>query len=196
MPHRMAFATGLGTSPRPQIAPASSASSSTPRTPRHSTYRSQFVVIEYPWHPLHGKRLRLVQRGDYRGRDSIRVETPTGPSSELPAWMCSASACASITVGTPVVTIEALQGLSAALKSLLPNRMRRSPVSFRPKKEALDATTLKPATSTTRARSSARDGGAAASTGVDDDTAGAGRSPVASPRRGGGGRGSGRGRGR
>ena len=83
----------------------------------------------------------------------MHVETRAGASSELPTWMCSASACASISEGAPLVTIDALNELSVVLAALLQNRSRRCPLSLSSKEEALDATTSQPANQTTRAGS-------------------------------------------
>src|SRR5687767_3282539 len=113
-------------------------------------------MVEYPWHPLRGKRLRLVRRTGHRGRDSVHVETRSGASSELPAWMCSASACASMTLGPPLVRVGALNELRAVLTAMLANRSLSRSSSFSPKEEALDATTNKPGRGATHARLQAR----------------------------------------
>jgi hypothetical protein len=96
------------------------------------------VVVEYRWRPLRGKRLRLVRRTGHRGRDSVHVETRSGASTELPAWMCSTSACASMTLGPPLVRVGALNELRAVLTAM----------------SALRAASPTAATSTTRCASS------------------------------------------
>ena len=110
---------------------------------RHSTYRSQFVVIEYRWHPLHGQRLRLVRGTGHRGRDSVHVEVGAGLSSELPAWMCSASTCSSMPLGSAAVSIAALNELLTVLTGLLPNQSRHRTMGLSSIEEAANATTVK-----------------------------------------------------
>ena len=72
-------------------------------TPRHSAYRSQFIVIEYPWHPLHGERQRVYRRRGKQGRQILYIEVEPGISRELPAWMADAAACAAMSPGSPEV---------------------------------------------------------------------------------------------
>ncbi len=102
---------------------------------RHSTYRSQFVTIEYPWHPLHGKRVPLLRRVGRGTEEFVHVEARRGVSRELPAWMCDASACAAISKGTPRVTIEALNELRDVLSGREVDPPR-APTSNSLKKEA------------------------------------------------------------
>lgn len=82
---------------------------------RHSTYRSQFVVAHYRWHPLHGERLRVQQRLDKHGQQVLHLEVHSDVSWELPAWMCDASVCGSMSMGEPQISLEALYGLRSAL---------------------------------------------------------------------------------
>ena len=85
------------------------------RTKRHSTYRSQEVVIEYRWHPLYGKRVPLFRRAPRRGSEVVHVVVPRELSRELPAWMCDAAVCAAMSLGPPQVSITALTELRAVL---------------------------------------------------------------------------------
>src|SRR5437867_2685963 len=68
-------------------------------TARHSAYRSQFVVVAYPWHPLHGQRVRVYGRQRRAGRQILYIEVQPGLSREIPAWMCDAAVCATISSG-------------------------------------------------------------------------------------------------
>src|ERR1700681_2839414 len=45
------------------------------RIKRDSAYRLGFVVVEYRWHPLHGKKLRLYRRTVHAGASVIHVDT-------------------------------------------------------------------------------------------------------------------------
>src|SRR5215469_10722556 len=88
-----------------------------PNTARHSAYRSQFVVVGYPWHPLCGQRVRLYGRQGRVGRQILYIEVRPGLSREIPEWMCDAAACAAITSGNAQVAIDGLIELRAGLDS-------------------------------------------------------------------------------
>jgi transposase len=62
-----------------------------------------------------------------------------------------------MTLGPPLVRVDALNELRAVLTAMLANRSLSRSSSFSPKEEALDATTDKSTIDTTRARSQARD---------------------------------------
>src|SRR5438046_420850 len=82
---------------------------------RHSTYRSQSVVVHYRWHPLHGERLRVQQRSARRGEQIVHLEVRADVSWEIPVWMCDASVCAAMSVGPPQISIDALNELRGVL---------------------------------------------------------------------------------
>jgi len=84
-------------------------------TARHSAYRSQFVVVAYPWHPLHGQRVRVYGRQRRAGRQILYIEVQPGLSREIPAWMCDAAVCATISSGPPRIAVAALTELRAVL---------------------------------------------------------------------------------
>lgn len=85
---------------------------------RHSAYRSNTVTIHYPWHPLHGKRVRLVSRTARDGVDVVHLETRNGLSRELPAWMCDEAHCATLSRGAAQVSVEALIELRGVLSTV------------------------------------------------------------------------------
>src|SRR2546429_10019561 len=93
-------------------------------TARHSAYRSQFVVVAYPWHPLHGQRARVYGRQGRAGRQILYIEVRLGLSREIPAWMCDAAVCAAITLGSPRIAIDALTELRAVLDTRSAGRPR------------------------------------------------------------------------
>ena len=84
-------------------------------TSRHSAYRSQFVVVAYPWHPLHGQQVRVYGRQGRAGRQILYIEVRPGLSREIPAWMCDAAVCAAISVGSARLAIDALTELRVVL---------------------------------------------------------------------------------
>src|ERR1700747_1645652 len=84
-------------------------------TARHSAYRSQFLVGTYPWHPLHGQRVRVYGRQRRAGRQILYIEVQPGLSREIPAWMCDVAVCATISSGAPRIAVAALTELRAVL---------------------------------------------------------------------------------
>src|SRR4051794_13598200 len=88
-------------------------------TARHSAYRSQFAVVAYPWHPLHGQRVRVYGRQGRAGRQILYIEVRPGLSREIPAWMCDGAACAAITSGNAQIAVASLIELRAVLDSRL-----------------------------------------------------------------------------
>ena len=84
-------------------------------TARHSAYRSQFVVVAYPWHPLHGQRVRVYGRQRRAGRQILYIEVQPGISRDIPAWMCDAAVCATISSGPARIAVAALTELRAVL---------------------------------------------------------------------------------
>src|SRR3954471_20234338 len=148
-------------------------------TPRHSAYRSQFVVVAYPWHPLHGQRVRVYGRQGRAGRQILYIEVQPGLSRELPAWMCDGAACASITSGSAQIAVAGLIELRAILDSrsvgLTAGRSSTSSTA----KEDRDETSLPQSTG---ARSRAPRPTAPAATGAGGAAQRAGRPAARSPR--------------
>ncbi len=95
---------------RPATAPSSDRG-----TQRHSTYRSESVVVHYRWHPLHQQTLHLFRRVGVGDQSVVHVDAPKTMSKELPAWMCDAAACSAFSEGSPVVSVWALMELRAVL---------------------------------------------------------------------------------
>lgn len=72
--------------------------------------------VEYPWHPLHGQRLRVVQRLARIGSEIGWLEERPGFCRELPAWMCDAAVCLGMTpAGAPRISVIALAALTSRL---------------------------------------------------------------------------------
>src|SRR5207253_4169857 len=106
------------------LARRTTAPSTDRRTPRHSAYRSQFVVVAYPWHPLHGQQVRVYGRQGRAGRQILYIEVRPGLSREIPAWMCDAAVCAAISVGSARIAIDALTELRVVLDTRSVGRPR------------------------------------------------------------------------
>ena len=116
-------------------------SAASAQSKRHSAYRSQFVVIEYRWHPLYGKRLRISRRSARAQSTTIDVEVRPGLSRELPAWKCEASACSAMSLGPPQVSINALIQLRAVLTDRSTNQLDRASWTSSRTEESCDETT-------------------------------------------------------
>jgi len=82
---------------------------------RDSAYRLGFVVVEYRWHPLYGRKLRLFRRTAHGGAAVVHVEASGIVSRELPAWMVDGSICRGMELGPPEVSIAALNELRLAI---------------------------------------------------------------------------------
>ncbi len=115
-------------------------------TPRHSAYRSQFVVVAYPWHPLHGQRVRVYSRQGRAGRQILYIEVQPGLSREIPAWMCDAAVCAAITSGSPRIAVDALTELRTVLDTRSAGRPSDGSLTSSTTKEGSDETSLPPST--------------------------------------------------
>ena len=105
-----------------------------------SAYRFGSARIEYPWHPLHGRRLRVVQRFVCGGSEIVWLEERPNYCRELPAWMCDAAACQGMaSVGPPMVALDALDRLAALLKLSAPGANTTASSQASSTKEASDA---------------------------------------------------------
>ena len=86
---------------------------------RDSAYRLGFVVVEYRWHPLYGKKLRLLRRTAHGGTAVVHVEASRTASRELPAWMVDGAVCRGMELGPPQVSIAALNDLRVVIAARL-----------------------------------------------------------------------------
>jgi hypothetical protein len=71
--------------------------------------------VSYPWHPLHGQRVRVYGRKGRAGCQILYIEVRPGLSREIPEWMCDTAICAAITSGSARVAIAGLIELRAVL---------------------------------------------------------------------------------
>src|SRR3954471_1131449 len=147
-------------------------------TPRHSAYRSQFVVVAYPWHPLHGQRVRVYGRQGRAGRQILYIEVPPGLSREIPAWMCDGAACATITSGSAQIALAGLIELRAVLDGHSAGEPAAPSSTSSTAKEGLDETSVPQPTG---ARSRTRRQTEPAATGAGGAAQRAGRPAARSP---------------
>src|SRR3954453_6669242 len=87
---------------------------------QQSTHIGELRDLRYPWHPWHGRKVRvhgtLVKRGLAIARCSLEAIQPFR-ILEIPVWMFDAAACCRIrTAGSSVVTVEALRDLMIVLR--------------------------------------------------------------------------------
>ncbi len=86
---------------------------------RHSAYSFESARVEYRWHPLYGKTLRVVSRTVRGGHSVLWLEECPDTARELPAWMCDAAYCLDMAaLGPPQTTVAALSALAAVLSDL------------------------------------------------------------------------------
>jgi len=74
----------------------------------HSAHHTEQVTVHYPWHPLHGQTL-VVQRSVRNGREVWLCEHDQRTAA-IPVWMTDRVACAALSIGRILVSIEALDG--------------------------------------------------------------------------------------
>ncbi len=92
------------------------------------------VVVAYPWHPLHGKKLRFIWKSGRFQEPQFCVEVREGLCRDLPAWMFDLSLYAGMIVGAPQWNLAVLQ----KLRTILDARNRCSAGSWkRPQKESI-----------------------------------------------------------
>ena len=75
-----------------------------------SAHHTEQVTVHYPWHPLHGQTI-LVQRSARHGREVWLCEHDLRTAA-IPVWMTDRMACAALSVGPVVVSVEALSELA------------------------------------------------------------------------------------
>lgn len=90
-------------------------------------------AVRYPWHPLFGRSVIVVQRR--RGADVVRIDGLPGISRDLPGWMLDAEACAAMQPGPPRVSVAALLELHIALSSFAVAQASASEVGSVPKED-------------------------------------------------------------
>src|SRR2546422_567034 len=81
----------------------------------HSAHHTEQVTVHYPWHPLHGQTL-VVQRSVRNGRVVWLCEHDQRTAA-IPVWMTDRVACAALSIGPIVVSIEALTELSSLVNA-------------------------------------------------------------------------------
>jgi hypothetical protein len=72
------------------------------------------VQVFYPFHPLHGDRLRVIRRPQ-RGDGAVSVLDPLGKRLKIPTWMLSPSAANIKTTDQALLSREALFRLVSLL---------------------------------------------------------------------------------
>jgi len=80
----------------------------------HNAHRFEAVMVYYRWHPLFRHTLRVQKRMKDRHGEHIFCKLLDGTVCSLPSWMFRPE-CAYLTLGSPIVSVEAL----AALRDLL-----------------------------------------------------------------------------
>jgi len=86
----------------------------------------RFALIAYRWHPLFGRTLQVSPFR--RGKDLKCIYTDERPNlcRELPTWMFDEGYCAGMSLGSPEISIEGLNGLAAVLAALGKTRKQRA----------------------------------------------------------------------
>jgi hypothetical protein len=86
-----------------------------PSRQSHSAHHTEQVTVHYPWHPLHGQTI-LVQRSVRHGREVWLCEQDQRTAA-IPVWMTDRVACAAVSTGPVLVSVEALTELAPSPES-------------------------------------------------------------------------------
>lgn len=81
----------------------------------HSAHIGQDVVVQYCWHPLYGRQVRLILAERRASGEIAHVELEPGVVTKVAAWKLDRLVCASLTIGEPRVSMSALVDLHGLL---------------------------------------------------------------------------------
>ena len=104
--------------------PRTGSSGAQRRTVVHSAHVGATAVVQYPYHPLHGRVCRVVKLEQGSLGLSVSLEDERGLVQKLPTWMLDPVFCRQMEPGAPRVSLPALAELSRLLIVL---GLRRSP---------------------------------------------------------------------
>ncbi|MEE8058964.1 MAG: DUF5372 family protein, partial [Pseudomonadales bacterium] len=86
--------------------------------PHDAHYSHQYVLVKYPFHPLHGQRLEVVGERTYHNQTHLVVKTPSQGQIHLPQWMTQEQAGDMSITTSPALSWWCLSNLSAYLKQI------------------------------------------------------------------------------
>ena len=115
----------------------------------HNTLSADATHVEvfYPFHPLHGYRLRIIRRPK-RSDGAVSVLDPVGKRLKIPVWMLSSAAANIKTTEQALLSREALLKLTSLLAHSTVNgihdNLPQTPVDGRKGGHRAAATTLEP----------------------------------------------------
>jgi len=98
--------------------------------------------VHYPWHPAHGRELDVQYREVRRGEVAFVCVMSDGSGQTIPAWAFDAAACAGMTLGTPRVSLQALDHLRAILREV--GSDPAAAATIEPPQESADAAATAP----------------------------------------------------
>jgi hypothetical protein len=87
----------------------------------HKTHKGGFVKVHYPWHPLFGCEVQVLNVS-HRGGDSFYCVRPADASLLLvPVWMTDEAECRRfVKRETPQVSVAALKQLRQLIDAVAP----------------------------------------------------------------------------
>jgi hypothetical protein len=127
----------------------------------HNTLSADVTHVEvfYPFHPLHGYRLRVLRRPE-KNDGAVAVVDPVGRRLKIPTWMLSPAASRAEIGSCAFLNRESLLSLVILLKSISKNRDNLLPTSADASKGDRDAATatVKPGSNRRGTRNRRNDG--------------------------------------
>src|SRR5256712_5877709 len=100
---------------RPGRKPGGAERREAPGRQSHSAHHTEQVTVHYPWHPQYGQTI-LVQRSVRHGREVWLCEHDQRTAA-IPVWMTERVACAALSSGPVLVSIEALTELASLVNA-------------------------------------------------------------------------------
>ncbi|WP_331382638.1 hypothetical protein [Rhizobium sp. BR 362] len=82
----------------------------------HSAHIGEEVEIHYRWHAFYGRHVRRYYGEQRSGSEVVVVEHEPGVTTAVDRWMLDRATCASMTLGEPQVSLQALTDLDRVLK--------------------------------------------------------------------------------
>ena len=80
----------------------------------HNAHSLGTATCTTVWHPLFGLALPIRRRQTNREGESLLCESPNGRLLSLPSWMCNPE-CLQFSLGSPLISVNAIEGLRALL---------------------------------------------------------------------------------
>jgi hypothetical protein len=83
--------------------------------PVHSAHIGQEIEVQYRWHPLFRRRVKVRDVEQRSGGRIVHIDAGDGAVKVIAEWMLDAAACSAMRLGEPRVSVVALSNLHQLL---------------------------------------------------------------------------------